>query len=265
MATPLVTGPLPRADLAYLQGRIERARGMLTRSYDLLIGPAVEVAGPDPERAARMLAVAGLAAFDAHDVARLTEAARRAARLVEVGRPMPFAITWLLGAAAVLRAEVTVAVPLIAETIELARRADRPFELTLAGGGALFLGDDEASVGLFARGIATARRAATPAGLAATLAPAAMLDMWTSRFAAAAANAAEAIRLAEDTGQPNFAALAVRCWPGCTRCRGGRSGPLSWPSWPWPIRWSTSSRRVRPSRRGRWGWPSSLPVARRPR
>ena len=91
-----------------------------------------------------------------------------------------------------------------------------------------------------------------------------MLDKWTSRFAAATANAAESIRLAEDTGQPNFAAMgrAVLAWLHAVQGRPQRTAELAELALAHSVE---HERRVRPSRRGRWGWPSSLPVARRPR
>jgi DNA-binding CsgD family transcriptional regulator/tetratricopeptide (TPR) repeat protein len=227
LAAHLTVDPVRCADLAYLRGRIERARGVLTRAFDLLVPAADAVSTVDPQRAATMLAVAGLAAWDAHDPARLSAAADRAGS-VDGDRPES-ATAWLLGVAAGMSGDVPRAVPLIAEATARARRADRPFDLTLAGAGAIFLGDDASSVSLFARGLALARQAGTPASLAVLLTPAAMLDMWTSRLSSAVANATEGIRLAELTGQPNFAALgrAVLAWVHAAQGSPEQARPLA--------------------------------------
>ena len=212
-ATPLAHDPAHRADIAYQRAHLDRIRGVLIHAYEVLMPVAAEVTRVDPRRAARMLAIAGLVAADTQDLPRLREAAVRAERLVPPDGAAPFDAQWVRGVCAVMSGDFAGAMPSIVDTAERARCGDHPGDLLLAGTAAMFVGDDHLCSELFAGGIRLARRLGTPAGLAVLLGPSAMVDMWSGRLAASAADATEGVRFAELVGAPNLATLgqAGRC------------------------------------------------------
>ena len=120
----------------------------------------------------------------------------------------------MIGLDRFLHGDTAAAAELLRAAAALAAKVDDPTALGLAASGAVFVGDDAQAATLFARATARARADGAVDALPWLLAPMAALEMWTGRYASAAANAAEGLRLAEETGQVNPAAhhYSVLAW-----------------------------------------------------
>jgi DNA-binding CsgD family transcriptional regulator len=213
-ATTLTEEPRLRAELDHLRGSLELVGGLPATAYAVLVTGAERVAALDPERAALMLAEAGQVAWMAGDLPGLVEAGRRLDRLPAPDGAANALARLVVGLGSFLRGDTERAAALLREGGRLAEERDEPPALRLAAASAMFVGDDERALALFRRASARLRADGAADALPLLLAPLASLEMWTGRFASAAASAAEGLRLAVEIGQANPAAhhRAVLAW-----------------------------------------------------
>ena len=233
-AAPLAVAPMLRARIEHLRGTIETSCGAPSAAYAMLVGASELAVGLDSAGAAHMLTLAGQIAWASGDLVRLRDVGERLAALPsDGGEPTPGAQT-MMGLTSFLRGDGAAAAHLLREAAEHAETSGDPLSVLVAAAGAMFLGDDQRAIGLFNRAIRAGRGAAAAAMLPAMMAPLASLEAWTGRYAAAQANAAEGLKLAEDTGQLNPAAhlRAVLAWVAAVQgreqdCRDAASAALS--------------------------------------
>jgi DNA-binding CsgD family transcriptional regulator len=203
-----------RGQVEHLRGLIELACGVPLTAQTSLLAGADLIADLDPPLAATMLAEAGRIAWLSGDLRRLGEVSRRLTSLPAPDGAAAVTAQVVIGLGYFLHGDTARAAELLRSGAALAEKVDDPTALGLAAGGALFIGDDAAAAMLFARATARARADGAVDTLPWLLAPMAALEMWTGRYAPAAANATEGLRLAVETGQVNPAAhhQSVLAW-----------------------------------------------------
>jgi DNA-binding CsgD family transcriptional regulator len=153
-----------------------------------------------------MLAEVGRIAWLSGDLPRLGDAGRRLAGLPAPDGAAAVSAQLVIGLGRFLRGDTAGAAELLRAAATAAEEIDDPTALGFAASGAIFVGDDAHAATLFARSTARARVDGAVNALPWLLAPMATLEMWTGRYASAAANATEGLRLALETGQLNPAA-----------------------------------------------------------
>lgn len=205
-ALPLADSPQLRARIAHLHGQIEAHCGTPSAAYAILVGAAELVAALEPARSAQMLGEAGQLAWAGGDLMRLNEIGGRLAALPPVQDTNFVAAHVIQGLAGLLRGDTTTTAAKLRAAVEMATVSREPRVLMGAAAGAMFLGEDSRAIDLFSAAVAKTRAAADLPLLPLLLGPLAMVEMLTSRYATALADAAEGLRLAEETGQHNSAA-----------------------------------------------------------
>jgi len=211
-ARPLVTEPVPRADIDRFLGLIEMTRGVPADACQLLLRTATEVAPSDAERALQLLNIAGLAAAYAGD----REAAVAIARLA---RDLPLEQTpflrmlaqLLIGLGAHAEGDFADAARMLRVALELAEELDddavrEPVALLFAGRAALYLGDDQATYWTHREAAARARASGALSIVTQILPRLAITELWAGRWAAGSANAREGVQLAREIGQHDLVA-----------------------------------------------------------
>jgi DNA-binding CsgD family transcriptional regulator len=209
-ARPLATEPLLRANVGRLRGWFELSVGSVAAAQPILVQAALDAATVDPERARRILAGAAEAAWLESDRNAGAELRRVAARLDPASSPHDrYFADLTAGFLANLEADQAAAVRLLTGAIELAGRLKDPDLLSLAAHHAFYVGDDTAAHQLNVRVAAAARAGGKAAELLFTLPRLAQAELLCGRWAAAAASAGEAVRLAAETGQSALSALPL--------------------------------------------------------
>ena len=200
-ARPLLDDECDQAELALLHGSCELERGALAEAFVLLMDGARRTLTIDPAAAMRMLHRAGEASWWAGDAAWSDEVAAVARRL-DVSCPWQASTRALLvGSAMILRDDFaagaerlrTVAVPDAGEP--------DPRAWLSAGAAAVYRGDEAAAEEGYARASDVLRAQGAIGELPYALCLAASCEIALGRFAAAEANATEALRLAVETHQ----------------------------------------------------------------
>src|SRR5215203_2030663 len=207
---PLATEPLLRAEVGRLRGWFELSVGSVAAAQPILVQAALDAAPVDPGRARRILAGAAEAAWLEADRNAAADLSRAAARLgpADSDHDRYFA-DLTSGFLAFLEGDLAAAVRLLTDAIGLAGRLKDPDLLSLAAHHAFYVGDDTAAYQLNVWVTASARAGGKAAELLFTLPRLAQAELFTGRWAAAAASAGEAVRLATETGQPALAALPL--------------------------------------------------------
>ena len=207
---PLATEPLLRADVGRLRGWFELSVGSVAAAQPILVQAALDAAPVDPGRARRILAGAAEAAWLEADRNAGADLSRAAARLgpADSAHDRYFA-DLTAGFLAFLEGDLAAAVRLLTDAIGLAGRLKDTDLLSLAAHHAFYVGDDTAAYQLNVRVAASARAGGKAAELLFTLPRLAQAELFTGRWAAAAASAGEAVRLATETGQPALSALPL--------------------------------------------------------
>ena len=207
---PLATGPLLRADVGRLRGWFELSVGSVAAAQPILVQAALDAAPVDPGRARRILAGAAEAAWLEADRNAAADLSRAAARLgpADSAHDRYFA-DLTAGFLAFLEGDLAAAVRLLTDAIGLAARLRDPDLMALTAHHAFYVGDDTAAYQLNVRVAASARAGGKAAELLFTLPRLAQAELLTGRWAAAAASAGEAVRLAAETGQPALSALPL--------------------------------------------------------
>ncbi|OBJ53505.1 LuxR C-terminal-related transcriptional regulator [Mycobacterium asiaticum] len=205
-ALPLADSAQLRARIAHLHGQIEAHCGAPSAAYAILVGGSELITALDPARAAQMLGEAGQLAWAGGDLMRLNEIGGRLAALSAAQDSNFVAGHVIQGLAGLLRGDTTATAARLRAAVEMATVSREPRVLMGAAAGAMFLGEDSRAIELFSTAVAKTRAAAELALLPLLLGPLAMVEMLTSRYATALADATEGLRLAEETGQHNPAA-----------------------------------------------------------
>jgi DNA-binding CsgD family transcriptional regulator len=113
------------------------------------------------------------------------------------------------GISRLIAGDAAAGVPSIQEALALADRLEIVEQVQQAGGGAIFVGDWARARHYFDRAIVLARDRGAIALLPETLGLRALIALWERRLVDAAADADEAVRLADDIGAGNARALPV--------------------------------------------------------
>ena len=232
---------LAAADAALLAGRVHHVDGLLRRIEPLLDDPRsrslaarlrveVEIVAGQPARGLETSIAAARAVFplDRHAGLRLLGLAAEsaamsgypdrfleAADVVEELEPRvdddldAVAILLMRGFRRLLRGEAQAAGPFFTEALDRADALDEPRPLLWAGGGAAFVGDRARSRRSLDRGVALAREQGALGLLPHMLGLRGNFAIWDGRLPDAAADADEAVRLAEDIGAENARALPL--------------------------------------------------------
>jgi DNA-binding CsgD family transcriptional regulator len=199
------------ARIQHLYGVIEMWSVSALAAYERLSAEAHRIEARDPERAAWLLTDAGWAMLMAGEVVLGRDPAERAVALIEgQGGLVEVLSSALLGIAILLNGDRAKAEPLLRRHEPLVERPEfleRGYSLAWPGAEALvWMEDHNQARKLFERVIEEARAKSSPSVLPYPLTGLAELDFRTGGWARAYANAAEAVALARETGQP--AALA---------------------------------------------------------
>ena len=164
---------------------------LLTRRADLRIFQNKSV--PDILRAV-------LGAFSG-DYRKEIEVARRAEALHKNGEPESFELAWLQGIGGVLAGDLVEGFSWIRKAATLAEEFQDPRGLSAAGEVAIYLCDAPLAQKFLTRTVAAFRASGAVASLPYALALLSTVEVSLGRLTSAAANAAEGVRLARDTGQ----------------------------------------------------------------
>jgi DNA-binding CsgD family transcriptional regulator len=201
-SAPPATASLAHARHAYVQGRLEVTSGAEEVGYRLLVEGAEAIASQHPEMAASMLLEATHGPWLASDLGRMSQIARRVARLP--GEPssrgaglMQFAT----GAELFLAGDVGPAIAVMREVLGRAAASSDDRALIMAGVGALVCADDASALELATRAVTRARTRSLIGWLPLALMVLATVETLTGRYTAAVAGAREGLRLARETGQ----------------------------------------------------------------
>jgi DNA-binding CsgD family transcriptional regulator len=204
-------GPL-RTGVQHLRALIEARSGAPAAAAELLVAEAERVG--DPVTAATMTMAAVQPSFEAGENAYGLATARRGQALAEQAGlpPMPAALP--LAMALLLCGQRPTARPLLEQAAAWLDEADDPWVLgpvLIFGIGQAFMWmeEHERARELLDSGIAQARAWSAPGLLPYGLLARCELDFRTGRWASAYAAGAEAVRLADETGQANDMAYAL--------------------------------------------------------
>ncbi|HEX8133845.1 MAG TPA: LuxR C-terminal-related transcriptional regulator, partial [Actinomycetes bacterium] len=209
-AWPLASEPLLGAEVGRLRGWYELSVGSVAAAQPILVQAALDVAPLDPRRARRILAAAAEAAWLERDRTAGVKLARVATSLGPADDPHEQLFADLIaGFLHALDRDLASAVPLLTRAIGLTRHLEDPDLLSLAAHHALYVGDDTAAYQLNVRVAATARADGKATELLFALSRLAQAELLGGRWTAAAASAAEAVRLASGTGQRALSALPL--------------------------------------------------------
>jgi DNA-binding CsgD family transcriptional regulator len=209
-ARPLASEPLLRADIGQLRGWLEISVGSPAAAQRFLAEAATDAAPVDTALARRILAAGAEAAWLTTDPEAGAGLARIGVGLGPTGDPHDRLFAdQLAGFLRFLDGDVASAIHLLKGTIDLSERLDEPEPLALAAHHAAYVGDDDAAYRLNSQVVAWERAAGAVTDLLFSLSRLVQAELVTGRWTAAAASAAEAVRLARETGRPELAALPM--------------------------------------------------------
>lgn len=201
--------PVLRAELEHLLGVADMWGADAAAAHELLLAAADAIEHVDPGRAAAILADAALACQISGDVARTLELARRAHDLA----PSAVDTEPLLLNTLILAGHATEARPallrLIGSGVAAVSSRDPVFFAATAGHSLIWIGEHAAARGLFTRELQAARRSGSLALMPFLLACLSELELRVGRWQASYANAAESIRIADETDQRNVLGFAL--------------------------------------------------------
>jgi DNA-binding CsgD family transcriptional regulator len=219
--------PLVRADIELLRGRIRAWIGQPAQAHEGLIAAARAVEPIDPARASVLLGVATLPAVLDGQVRMAVEHARAGVELAQRSAADP-ALGWLmLGQALVLTGQVEDGLEVLGQAAEFLAQERPPAEqqLVVLAGQCLSWADEPVRGRKLISGVIdSARRQAAPAALPLALSARSEIDCWAGRWAAASADAAEALRWAEESGQSSVLGYSLACLARMDALRGDRFG-----------------------------------------
>ncbi|GGP84302.1 helix-turn-helix transcriptional regulator [Streptosporangium pseudovulgare] len=190
-----------RAEL--LRGTLELLGGETGSAHDRFLAAAGWLLDRDRELGVRALVRAADADYFAGDHRRFLAIARRAAglRRPDDGPATRLMFEYLAGLSASFRGRHAEAAGPLRRVRRLAGPVRDPAMLAWAGVASLLLGEDGHALELAGRSVDGARRRGAVSALPHLLEPVIHAEVWTGRYASAAANAAEGLRLARETGR----------------------------------------------------------------
>jgi DNA-binding CsgD family transcriptional regulator len=210
VARSLTSDPLLRADVDRLRGWIEFTAGSTLIARQVLVQAASDVAPIDPQRALGMLVAAAEAAWVTCDHDAGVEIGRLAGRLEPGDDPRSRFFTALLsGFTLLLQSDTRAAVGVLRDAVRLAETLADIGLLGHADHAAVAIGDDAAAYRLNTQVVARARATGAVGEVVFSLQRLAFAEILTGRWAAGTSSAAEALRLARETGQPELCAVSL--------------------------------------------------------
>ena len=200
--------PIVQARLANVRALADFAQGRLVPAQRLLVDGAARIAGADPPRATRMLTYAAHIAWFLGDQALMADVADRLRLLGgSVAEPLAPLIQLILRSAGQATERPSDNLPRLADLIAEARRsrADHRDDLAMIAMVSLVTGRNADACDLLAELAADARAQGRISWLPPALTCLAQALLFDGRHRDALATATEALRLAQDTGQPQWA------------------------------------------------------------
>jgi DNA-binding CsgD family transcriptional regulator len=206
--------PLLRADVLHLHGALETWRGDPLAAHTLLVDAADALGELEPRKAAMMLADASWPCYLGGDITRGVKTAERACSVAErTDGPVQVLTAVMLAQGLILRGDTARGRELLDRArplLELEETVRRAPELVQAAAHVyIWLEELALARRLVGLVVDTARTESSPGQLPYALAIASELDFRTGNWAAAYAQAAEALRLAQDTGHANGLAFGL--------------------------------------------------------
>jgi DNA-binding CsgD family transcriptional regulator len=206
-AAPLTTDPVVQARLANVRARADVAQGQLHAAHRLLVEGAGQIASLETWQATRMLAYAMHVAWYAGDRGLVADTAGRLRAVGgSLGEPFTPYVQLMLRLARQAAERPGEDLPALPDLVAQARRsrAGSPYDLTIIAIAALVTGRIPDACDLLGTLVTDARtlgRIGWLPSLLMCLAQALLLD---GRHCDALASATEALRIARDTGQPQW-------------------------------------------------------------
>ncbi|WP_199439937.1 helix-turn-helix transcriptional regulator [Umezawaea beigongshangensis] len=202
-ALALRADPAFAADVEVVRSRARAALGDPLHAAEGLVRAAVAVLPVDSSRAAALHVEAALSAVTAGDVRRAVALVRRADEIRPAGEVPPAAE--VVAATALLldgrAAEAAARLRAVASFAELADPVHDQLPLVLLARCSAWLEDAEGARPVLGRVLEAGRRAGAPVALPLALAHRAELGWWSGHWAAAATDAGEGLRWAEEMAQ----------------------------------------------------------------
>jgi DNA-binding CsgD family transcriptional regulator len=207
-AAAQTTDPIVAARLANVRARADVAQGRLPAAHRQLVDGAAQIASLDPPRAARMLMYAMHVAWLPGNRRLVTDTADRLKMSDgSLAEPLAPIIQLMLRVAGQAAGRLSEDQPRIAELLAQAQRTreGNPYDLTMVAMVALVTGRTGEARDMLGALIADARSQGTIGWLPTLLCCLAQALLFDGRYSDALACAAEALRIAQDTGQPQWA------------------------------------------------------------
>jgi DNA-binding CsgD family transcriptional regulator len=204
-AARLAVGAVARADVELVRGRVLTWSGHPTRAHERLAQAAEAVHGLDPDRAGTLLAESVLPTLMDGRTDLAVRTARRALRAGSAQGPGLLPRMVQRGRALVLSGladEADTCLRAVADQLAAADPVTDQQVLALAGHTLLDLERDADATRLLTAVVDAARRAEAPAMLPYALAIRGELESWRGLWAAGYADGVDALRWAEELGQP---------------------------------------------------------------
>jgi DNA-binding CsgD family transcriptional regulator len=213
-ALELADDPLLRADVQHLRALIEARSGAAATAVELLGEEAARIEAADPVRAATMTMAAVQPLFEAGDTGAGLAVARRGQALCERAGLPPMPAGLPLAMALLLSNDRPSARPMLLGAVEWLDGAEDPWALGPVlvfgiGQGLMWMEDHARARRLLESAIAQCRAWSAPGLMPYGLLCLCELEFRDGRWAQAYAAGAEAVRLAEETGQINDAGYAM--------------------------------------------------------
>ena len=204
--------PLLQADVDLLVGAVELVTGSAASAEQVLMKAARGIQSRDPGRALQLLVIAAQAAALVDHAATEIEIGRLAAAMPRgTDTRLQFFADLLVGCGQYLNGEGSSSTRLLRDVVRQAQDFDDSMLMTWAGRAAFYLGDDDAGYDLDSKAVARARAVGAIGDMLPPLQRLALSEILRGRWSTANANAAEALRFAQETGQHGFSSLPL-CW-----------------------------------------------------
>ena len=206
-AAPLTTDPVVQARLANVRARAGVAQGQLHAAHRLLVEGAGQIASLETWQATRMLAYAMHVAWYAGDRGLVADTAGRLKTVGgSLGEPFTPYVQLMLRLARQVAERPGEDLPALTDLVAQARRsrADHPYDLTIIAIAALVTGRIPDACDLLGTLVTDARTQGRIGWLPSLLMCLAQTLLLDGRHCDALASATEALRIARDTGQPQW-------------------------------------------------------------
>jgi DNA-binding NarL/FixJ family response regulator len=206
-ARPIASDPRLRAELDHVHGVIEWRCGNLFDACETMMAGAKGAAALDPRKALLMLADAGSVCLETGDYARVVEVGERAAALPRSENDEDALLADLLvGVGSLTEGKTANEVSLVVEAIARAGDFEEPRLLIWAAVGASAVGD-EATEAIILRRMAALARTSGAVDRLTTVLVTFTVSGWIANRYGVAAEAAEGLGLARESGLANAANL----------------------------------------------------------